>query len=150
MVNCNDLSMDSTLNIVNDCLIIALPGELSKEFLDRLRSEVFAKIQNSKIKGAVLDFCMVNIIDRFEFNEIADLLKTIELLGIESVIVGLQPGLVIALLDLNVLTDNLKTFLNLEEGLKHLTNKFKNDIEQVTDADSLQYENEDDENDNPE
>ena len=121
MLNSNNFSSESAINIINECLIFTLPQELNREVLGVIKRDILNKINEQNLIGVIIDFCSINVIDSFEFEKIVELIKVIELLGLRGIIVGLQPGIVSTLIYLNINTDSLTTCFNLEEGLSFLT-----------------------------
>ena len=69
-------------------------------------------------------------------------MKMVKLLGMEVLSVGLQPGLVSALIDMNVDSSDLITFLNINDGLDYLKNRFicDNEIEEPDEYPELEEE----------
>ena len=72
----------------------------------------------SFIKGAILDFSMVSVLDSYTFMALEKASKAVSLMGVMVVWVGLRPGVVSALMDLNVDVTHIKAAMNLEQGLK--------------------------------
>lgn len=113
----NDIAGSLGMNIVEDCLILSVPDEIDNDILELLKNNVLQKITANSLKGMIIDFSSLAILDSYEYNEFLKLIKMIKLFGLSVFVVGLQPGIVSALIDMDVDTDGLLTFLNLEEGL---------------------------------
>jgi rsbT antagonist protein RsbS len=119
-----DLSIDTetAMSIVRSCLVVTLQGELYDETLMRIRTDVLKKIQATKVRGMILDLCTVSVLDSLAFNFLADTARMTSLLGVASVFVGLQPGVVSSLVDLEVEIDDLRAALTMEDGFEQIEN----------------------------
>lgn len=113
----------SVMNVVEGCLILTIPKDIDDSVISGIKEDLLKRISDNKVAGVIIDFGSLNIIDSFEFSEFTGLMRMAKLLGVESAIVGLQPGLVSALVDMNIDTGDLNTFLNIEQGLEFLHNK---------------------------
>jgi rsbT antagonist protein RsbS len=114
------IDTDTAMSIVRGCLVVTLQGELYDDTLMRIRTDILEKIQATKVRGMILDFCTVRVLDSFAFNFLADTAKMTSLLGVTSVFVDLQPGVVSSLVDLEVKIDNVRTALTMEEGFEQI------------------------------
>jgi rsbT antagonist protein RsbS len=117
-----DLPSDSetAMSIVRSCLVVTLPGELYDDTLRRIRTDILERIQATRVRGMVLDLCTVRVLDSFAFNFLADTARMTSLLGVASVFVGLQPGVVSSLVDLEVEIDDVRTALTMEDGFEEI------------------------------
>lgn len=114
-------SLTTSVTVVDGCLIITLPNDMTDYEMEIGSSGVFMKINNSSIKGAILDLSMVSMLDSYSFKLLDKASKAISLMGVTVIWVGLRPGIVSALLDLNVDVNNIKAAMNLEQGLKMIS-----------------------------
>ncbi len=132
-----DLQIDSetAMSVVRHCLVVIIPGELQDELLMRIRKDTLEKVQATKVRGLIFDFSTVHALDTFAFKSFTDTAKMASLLGVSAVFVGLQPGVVSALVDLGVETADVGTALTIEDA-----------FEQLQDIKSVQDELEDDVN----
>jgi rsbT antagonist protein RsbS len=117
-----DLLMDTenAMSVLRNCLVVTVQGELYDESLSRLRADILKKIQATKVRGMILDLCTVRVMDSFAFKFLADTARMASLLGVASVFVGLQPGVVSSLVDLEVEIDEVRTALTTEDGFEQL------------------------------
>jgi rsbT antagonist protein RsbS len=149
-----DLLMDTetAMSIVRNCLVVTLQGELHDDTLMRIRTDILEKIQATKVRGMILDLCTVRVLDSFAFNFLADTARMTSLMGVASVFVGLQPGVVSSLVDLDVDIDDIHTALNMEEGFEQMQNviSIHEDHEDSEDPDNIITENDERESDSEE
>lgn len=139
-----DLLMDTenAMSILRNCLVVTLQAELYDQTLWRLRTDILQKIQATKVRGMILDLSTVRVLDSFAFNFLANTARMASLLGAASVFVGLQPGVVSSLVDLEVEIDDVRTALTLEDGFEQLQNDLSlhRDLQDAEDPDSITIE----------
>ena len=121
----NAVETDTPIAIskVQDCLLVSIQGMLVDALLGEHRTAIFERIQSMKVNGVIFDFNAVSTLDTFAFKIFVDITKMILLMGMPTVWVALNPGVVSALIDLDVNTKNLYTARTLENGLQ-LIEKF--------------------------
>ena len=117
-----DLQFDSetAMSVVRNCLVVTIPGEIHDDMLMKIRTDILEKVQATKVRGLVLDFSTVRALDTFAFNSFTDTAKMASLLGVTNVFVGLQPGVVSALVDLEVEITDIGTALTIEDAFEQL------------------------------
>jgi len=118
----------TSITEINKCLIVQLTGEMTDCNIRSISESVAERAYKSGISGAVLNFAAVNVMDSYTFNAFMGITRSLSILGVAVVWVGLSPGVVCALIDLNVDFDGKKmlTALNLEQGLELLAKQMNN------------------------
>ena len=105
-------------SIISNCYVLNIQGEIDDDYLSQLYKHVLNTItHNINLKGTILDFSNISIFDTFIFESFKKISKAIELMGIKVVWLGLKPGVVSALVDLNVESDDICIAVNLQHGL---------------------------------
>jgi len=105
-------------SIISNCYVLNIQGEIDDDYLSQLYKHVLNTItHNINLKGTILDFSNISIFDTFIFESFKKISKAIELMGIKVVWLGLKPGVVSALVDLNVESDDICIAVNLQYGL---------------------------------
>jgi len=149
-----DLQIDSetAMSVVRNCLVVTIQSELHDDILMRIRTDILEKIQATMIRGLILDFCAVHALDTFAFKSLTDTAKMASLLGVSAVFVGLQPGVVSALVDLEVEIADVRAALTMEDAFEQLQNisSIQDELEDAEDPDNLTIEDDEWENDSEE
>ena len=139
-----DLQFDTetAMSVVRNCLVATIPGEIHDEMLMRIRTDILEKVQATKVRGLILDFSTVRALDTFAFNSFTDTAKMASLLGVAIVFAGLQPGVVSALVDLEVEITDVGTALTIEDAFEQLRDipSFQDEAEDDVDADNQAVE----------
>jgi rsbT antagonist protein RsbS len=103
-----------------DVLIASIQSDLSDHDLVRLRDDVAEKVGRFKSLGVIVDVSMLDVMDSFATRMLCTIADTTRLRGAETVIVGIQPEVAIAMVQLGLTLDGIPTALDLEEGLELL------------------------------
>ena len=76
-------------------------------------------------RGVIVDVTAVDVMDSFAVRTLRDLAHTTRLRGAETVIVGIQPDVAFAMVQLGLTLKGVATALDLEEGLAFLNRKVR-------------------------
>ena len=108
------------VNIIDDALIVTVDRELDDMHLTTIQNVVLNKITTQTLKGVLIDFSGVEILDTYLANKIIDLSEMIKLMGVVPVVVGLRPEVIASLVMLGFTANNLMTALNVGYGIELL------------------------------
>jgi rsbT antagonist protein RsbS len=103
-----------------DVLIASIQSGLSDHNLVQLRDNVAEKVGRFKSLGVIIDVSMLDVMDSFATRMLSTIADTTRLRGAETVIVGIQPEVAVAMVQLGLTLDGIPTALDLEEGLQLL------------------------------
>lgn len=106
-----------TVTRVNRCLVANIQTDLTNEVLDGLRENLLGRLEKEAVRGVVLDFSGLSVMDTAEFDAVRKLAHMVELLGPPCVMVGLNAGIVAYLVTLGADTSGIKSMLGLDEAL---------------------------------
>jgi rsbT antagonist protein RsbS len=74
-------------------------------------------------KGVIVDVTVLDVMDSFATRTVRDLAHMVRLRGARTVIVGIQPEVAFAMVQLGLELGNVATALDLEEALDLLRNE---------------------------
>jgi rsbT antagonist protein RsbS len=114
------VSAETAMNVVQNCLVVTLQGEIPDEKFIGIRNDILNKIYSVPVRGMILDVSQVRMLDRYSFSALADTSKMALLMGVQTIFAGLQPGVVSALVDLEVEVAGIRTALTLEDAFLQL------------------------------
>jgi rsbT antagonist protein RsbS len=103
-----------------DYLIASIQSALSDEDLLHLRDDLVDQVGTYRSKGAIVDVTVLDVMDSFAVRTLRGIAHMIELRGAETVIVGIQPDVAFAMVQLGLTLEDVATALDLEEGLAYL------------------------------
>ncbi len=105
------------LHVSQGCLIASVQGELTLDRLAALRTNVLSSLRRGDAHGVVFDLKGVELLDTLEFVHLKKIVDMAALMGARSVLVGLRPGIVAALVSLGVDIDGLQGSSNLDRAI---------------------------------
>lgn len=108
-------------------LIATIQSALTDSDLLQLREALVAKVGSMRSKGVIVDVTAMDVVDSFATRTIRDLAYMIRLRGAETVIVGMQPDVAFAMVQLGITLEDVSTALDLEEGLAYLNQKIRHE-----------------------
>jgi rsbT antagonist protein RsbS len=102
-----------------DFLIASIHAALDDEEMVRFQRDVVARIGKERSRGIIVDVAALDVLDSFGSRCLRNLAHMARLRGAETVIVGIQPDVAFAMVQL--VTDlEIHTALDLEEALERL------------------------------
>lgn len=117
--------LDTSMKKIDDKLIVSLESDLSDSDLKIMVEEVIEKVAQTKASGVILDFSMVEVITGYSYGVFRGLTQTINLMGTKTVWVSLRPGVVVSLIDLNLIDkiSDIETGMTVEQGISMLQSR---------------------------
>lgn len=98
-------------------LIASVQSALTDADLLRLRDELVERVGRFRSRGVIVDVTVLDVMDSFAVRTLSTLAHMIRLRGAETVIVGIQPEVAFAMVQLGMSFEDVQTALDLEEGL---------------------------------
>jgi rsbT antagonist protein RsbS len=100
-----------------DILLVPVPAELHDAAARDLQDSVLTRLETEGAHGLVIDVSAASVVDSFMARLLGDTAKGARLMGVDTVLVGMQPAVVITLLQLGVVFHDVRTALNIEAGI---------------------------------
>jgi rsbT antagonist protein RsbS len=104
-----------------DHLIASIQSALRDHEVLELRDELVERVGRLRARGIVIDVTALDVIDSFAAASLRTIALTAKLRGAETVIVGIQPDVAVAMVQFRLNLEPLHTALDLEEGLELLS-----------------------------
>jgi rsbT antagonist protein RsbS len=104
----------------SDYVIASIQSALSDEDLLHLRDDLVQQVGRYRSRGAIVDVTVLDVMDSFAVRTLRAIAHMIRLRGAETVIVGIQPEVAFAMVQLGLTLEDVATALDLEEGLSYL------------------------------
>jgi rsbT antagonist protein RsbS len=98
-------------------LIASIHTALDDSEMTRFRDDLIEQIGTHRSRGVVIDVAALDVLDSFGSNTLRSIAEMSRLRGADTVIVGIQPDVAIAMVTLGMDTTGIPTALDLEEGL---------------------------------
>src|SRR5947209_8085074 len=98
-------------------LIASVQSALTDSDAERLRFDLMERVSRFRAQGIIVDVTAIDVMDSFAARSLRTIAHMTQLRGADTVIVGLQPEVAFAMVQLGLMFDGMYTALDLEEGL---------------------------------
>jgi len=96
---------------------------LSDSDTELFRERLMQRVTEYRAQGIVVDVTAIDVLDSFAARSLQTVARMTSLRGAHTVIVGLQPEVAFAMVQLGILFEDMDTALDLEEGLALLNRR---------------------------
>ncbi|OBK81150.1 STAS domain-containing protein [Mycobacterium sp. 1165178.9] len=107
-------------------LIASVQAALTDSDAERLRYDLMERVSKFRAQGIIVDVTAIDVMDSFAARSLRTIAHMTRLRGADTVIVGLQPEVAFAMVQLGLAFDDMNTALDLEEGLALLNRQALN------------------------
>lgn len=104
-------------------LIATVQAALTDSDTEKLREDLMDRVSQFRAQGIVVDVTAIDVMDSFAARSLRTIAHMTRLRGADTVIVGLQPEVAFAMVQLGLAFDDMSTALDLEEGIALLHKK---------------------------
>lgn len=108
------------LQLSQQCVVASIQVDLDDDVLMAFRRELLELLKTSGARGVILDLSGVNVMDADDFRALRDTMQMARLMGAASIVSGLQPGVVSALIDLDADIEGVEATLTLDDAYEHM------------------------------
>ena len=110
-------------------LIATVQAALSDSDTERLQHDLMDKVSRFRAHGIIVDVTAIDVMDSFAARSLRTIAHMTRLRGADTVIVGLQPEVAFAMVQLGMSFEDVQTALDLEEGLALLQYQLKEPLD---------------------
>ncbi len=100
-----------------DYLIASVQSDLSDNEVLRLRDDLAERVGRLRLRGIIIDVGALDVIDSFVARSLRSIAVTARLRGADTVVVGIQPDVAIAMVQFRLNLEPLQAALDLDEAL---------------------------------
>jgi len=101
-------------------LIATIQAALTDSDVLQLQDDVMAQVTRHRSRGIIVDVTALDVMDSFVSRSLQGIARMTRLRGATTVIVGIQPEVAFAMVQLGLGFEDVHTALDLEEGLAFL------------------------------
>jgi rsbT antagonist protein RsbS len=112
-----------------DYLIASVQSDLSDSEVVELRYELAELVGRHRLRGIVIDVAALDVIDSFVARALRSIVLTARLRGADTVIVGIQPDVAIAMVQFRLNLEPLRVALDLDAAKALLDRMTRGDAE---------------------
>src|SRR5919198_2063967 len=103
-----------------DYLIASIQAALSDKDILELQDDLVERVGRFRSRGIIVDVTAIDVMDSFASRSLRGIAHMTRLRGAETMIVGIQPEVAFAMVQLGMSLEDVHTALDLEEGLAFL------------------------------
>ena len=104
------------MQVARDIVVASIQVDLDEAVIAHFRDDLLERLHESGCHGVILDVSGLETMDAEEFNSLRRIITMTRIMGAESVLVGLRPGVVSALIECGIETEGLTTAVDLDAG----------------------------------
>jgi rsbT antagonist protein RsbS len=108
-----------------DYLIASIQAALTDADLKQLQDDLVKRVSSVRSRGVIVDVTVLDVLDSFACRTLSGIAHMTRLRGAQTVIVGIQPDVAFAMVQMGLRLEGVATTLDLEEGLALLDRKSK-------------------------
>jgi rsbT antagonist protein RsbS len=112
-----------------DYLIASIQSDLSDSQVLKLRDDLTERVGQYRVRGIIVDVGALDVIDSFVARSLRSIAVTAKLRGAETVVVGIQPDVAIAMVQFSLNLEPLRATLDVDEALMLLDRLTRGDAE---------------------
>jgi len=105
---------------IEDSLLTSIQIPLHDKLALEFQQDLLRSIEQRRAKGLIVDISAIDVVDSFITKILVEIARMSALMGVKTVIVGMNPEIAITLVDFGVQLNGIETALNLERGLEKL------------------------------
>jgi rsbT antagonist protein RsbS len=110
-------------------LIASIQAALSDSDVLQLQDDLVEQVGRFRSRGIIVDVTALDVMDSFASRSLRGIAHMTKLRGAETVIVGIQPEVAFAMVQLGMSLEDVHTALDLEEGLAFLDAQAKEPVD---------------------
>ncbi len=109
-------------------LIASVHAALDDEQLMRFQEDLVEQIGRHRSRGLIIDVAALDVLDSYGSRTLRNIAEMARLRGVLTVIVGIQPDIAYAMVELGMDMGLVHTALDLEDGLAYLNSRVPNPV----------------------
>lgn len=103
---------------MGDILLVTIQVDMHDRLAMSLQDDLTLRIVEESSKGVVIDISSLEVVDSFIGRMLGNIATMSQLLGAQTVIVGMRPPVAITIVELGLSMPNVLTALNVEKGIE--------------------------------
>ena len=117
------------IQVSRNVVVASIQVDLDDDVLARFRDELLHRLHETGSPGVILDVSGLETLDSNEFSALRRIITMCTVMGAETVLVGLRPGVVSALIEAGADVDGLRAAINLDGAFALLQPEPENEAE---------------------
>ena len=114
-------------------LLVTIQVDMHDRLAMTLQDDLTNRIVNTGARGVLIDISSLEMVDSFIGKMLGNISAMSRILDAETMVVGMQPHVAITLVELGISLAGVRTALNVEQGMKILTELLASPEEEFVD-----------------
>ena len=102
------------IQVSRDIVVASIQVDLDENVVARFQEDLLRSIHETGSRAVILDVSGLETIDSKEFDALRSIISIAKIMGAESVLSGMRPGVVSALMDTDIDVKGLRAAINLD------------------------------------
>jgi rsbT antagonist protein RsbS len=102
------------IQVSRDIVVASIQVDLDENVVARFQEDLLRSIHETGSRAVILDVSGLETIDSKEFDALRSIISIAKIMGAESVLSGMRPGVVSALMDADIDVKGLRAAINLD------------------------------------
>lgn len=108
------------MQLTGGCLVASIQVDLTAGLLRRFQQDLLERVRTTGATGVILDVSGVEIMDLDDFDMLRRTMAMASVMGARSLLVGLRPGIVASLIELDGNVEGVAAAADLDDALQLL------------------------------
>lgn len=110
---------------MGDLLLVTIQVDMHDRIAVQLQDDLTQRIVSDHARGVLIDISSLQIVDSFIGRMLANIAAMSRVLDADTVVVGMRPAVAITLVELGLSLPDVRTALNVEQGMELLARSAK-------------------------
>jgi rsbT antagonist protein RsbS len=106
-------------------LLVPIQVSLSDRLVEHLRDDIGEQIQKTEVRALIVDAHGIDLMDSFIARSVRDIGLMAQVMGVQTVICGMDPAIAITLVEMGMELRGVSTALNLDTAIAMLDRRLK-------------------------
>lgn len=105
---------------IQDALVIIMQGNMNDQSVKQMQHTALTQIEQTRVSGLIMDISQLDMIDSYMVRLFSDTAQMAKLLGVKVFLVGMQPYVALAMVEMGLDIRGIKTAVTVDNALEIL------------------------------
>lgn len=105
---------------IQDALVIIMQGNMNDHSVKQMQHTALSQMEQTRVSGLVMDISQLDMVDSYMVRLFSDTAQMAKLMGVGVFLVGMQPYVALAMVEMGLDLRGIKTTLTVDSALELL------------------------------